>query len=127
MQYLVDTNVVIQMLRGNAGLTSFVDSLNAIIDTTVYVETLQGQKSNREKNRVKKLLNSFPFIRLAPEISQRTIEIIDKYSNSHNLLLPDAQIAACCLEYDFILLTYNLKDFRFIDGLKTEVPAFPQI
>ncbi len=30
----------------------------------------------------------------------------------------DAIIAATCLENDLTLITYNVKDFRFIKGLK---------
>lgn len=37
-------------------------------------------------------------------------------------MLPDAVISATCLENDLILLTYNVKDFRFIKGLKIQTP-----
>ena len=127
MDYLIDTNIIIQILRGNNDLTNLVISYVSIIDSTVYVESLQGNKSNAEKQRVKTLINSFPLIHFTPEVSKKTIELIDNYSNSHNLLLPDAQIAACCLVYKFKLLTYNLKDFRFIGSLQVEVPSFQQI
>ena len=43
------------------------------------------------------------------------------------LHLPDAQIAAVCLEYDLILVTYNLKDFQFIADLNVTTPPFPTI
>ena len=40
------------------------------------------------------------------------------YSLSHKLSIPDALIAATALNYDIELYTYNIKDFRFIDGIK---------
>jgi len=53
-----------------------------------------------------------------PSISTRTIDLIRTYSNTHGLLLADALIAATCLENDLTLVTYNVKDFHFIQGLK---------
>ncbi len=34
----------------------------------------------------------------------------------------DAIIAATCLENNLILITYNVKDFRFVNGLKITQP-----
>lgn len=128
IEFLIDNNVLSQILRGNADVAQFVYNLSSIgVDTTIYVEALQGQKSNLEKIQVKKFLKKFPLLHFTPDISKRTIELIDKYSNSNNLLLPDAQIAACCLEYDLTLVTYNVKDFKFIADLNFVTPPFPQI
>jgi predicted nucleic acid-binding protein len=88
---------------------------------------LQGQKSNAEKQRIKKYLGTFPILHFTSEISERTIRLIDAYSNSFGLQLPDAQVAAACLEYDLTLITYNTKDFQFIRGLKIVVPPFPTV
>jgi tRNA(fMet)-specific endonuclease VapC len=127
VDYLLDTNIIIQMLRGSIDLTNLVNSYDTLIDTTVYVEALQGSKSNAEKLKVKTFIDSFSLIHFTPDISKTTINLIDTYSTSHNLMLPDAQIAACCLTYNLQLLTYNFKDFRFINGLQVFTPPFPQI
>jgi len=37
--------------------------------------------------------------------------LIDRYSNTHGLMLSEAQIAAAYLEYDLTLVTYTAKDF----------------
>ncbi len=37
-------------------------------------------------------------------------------------MLGDAIIAATCLENNLTLITYNAKDFRFINGLKILMP-----
>lgn len=41
-----------------------------------------------------------------------------KYVLSHKLALADGFIAATALAQDVELYTLNIKDFRFIDGLK---------
>ena len=127
IEYIIDTNVISQILKGNSDVTDFVNLLESGIDTTIYAECLQGNKSNQEKYKVKKLINSFSLLHFNSDISKRTIKLIDSYSNSHNLMLPDAQIAACCLEYDLTLITYNVKDFKFINNLNIQSPPFPQI
>ena len=118
IDYLTDTNVFSEIFKGNADVKKFVEGFENSIDSTVYVECLQGSKSNREKLIIKKYLSHFPIYYHTPSISKQTIALIDQYSNSHGLFLPDAQIAAVCLEYNLTLLTYNVDDFKFIKGLK---------
>ena len=49
IEYLIDNNVLSQVLKGNVDVAQFVYNLGEIsIDTTVYIEALQGQKSNQE-------------------------------------------------------------------------------
>lgn len=101
----------------------FVESLDGLIDATIYIECIQGSKSNYEKRFIKKYLDNFPLLLITPDISQRAIELIDKYSNSFGLLLPDALIAATALENDLTAVTYNVGDFKFIDELKYLKPT----
>ncbi len=77
----------------------------------VYVECLQGSKSNREKRIVEGYLTRFEFYPLTPGISTQTINFIRTYSNTHGLLLADALIAATCLDHDLTLVTYNVNAF----------------
>lgn len=105
---LIDTNVFSQIFKGNLPVKQYVESLTAGVDTTIYVECLQGQKTNAEKQRIKKYLANFPILHFTPTVSNQTISLIDTYSNSHGLQSPDAQIAAVCLIHDLTLVTYNV-------------------
>lgn len=118
IEYLPDTNVFSRVFKGDLDVTKFVENLEAVIDATIYIECLQGSKYNLEKRIVKKVLDNFPLLPITPKISQRAIELIDKYSNSHGLLLADALIAATALENNLTVVTYNVDDFKFIGGLK---------
>jgi tRNA(fMet)-specific endonuclease VapC len=117
-EFLLDTNVLSKVFKGNALVTQFVESLDAVIDATVYIECLQGSKSNHEKQVIEKYLRKFPLLPITSESSVKAIELIRNYSNSHGLLLPDALIAAITLENDLTVVTYNVDDFKFINGLK---------
>jgi predicted nucleic acid-binding protein len=116
IEYLPDTNGFFRIFKGDLAVAEFVGNLDAAIDATIYIECLQGSKSNSEKLKIKKALDNFPLMLVTPEVSKRAIELIDLYSNSHGLLLADALIAATALENDLTLV--NVDDFKFIKGLK---------
>lgn len=119
---LADTNVLIRILKGNSELSDWVDSLDCVVYTTVYVELIQGAKDKKDVEKIEIALTAYELIHFDQDISRRTISLIQKYSKSHGLLLADAMIAAVCLEKRLNLVTFNAKDFRFIDGLKLIVP-----
>lgn len=125
--HLPDTNVFSQIFKGNLNVQTYIESLSAVICPTVYIECVQGSKSNQEKRKIKKYLETFAILYFTPNISQQAIKLIDTYSNTHGLMIADAQIAAVCLEHKLTLVTYNIKDFQFIAGLKLTVPPFPTI
>jgi len=45
------------------------------------------------------------------------LKLVTQFAKSHTLDIPDAFIAACCLQNNAELLTYNIKNFKFISGL----------
>lgn len=118
IEYLLDNNVLTQILKGNIVVANFVAGLKTAVDATVYIEALQGSISNQQKRIIKKLLDNYPLLLITPDISQRAIDLIDTYSNTHGLLLADALIAATALENDLTVVTYNVDDFKFVQNLK---------
>jgi predicted nucleic acid-binding protein len=48
VKYLIDTNIFIAILKGDAKLKSFIENLDGAIDTTVYAELIQGSKNKSE-------------------------------------------------------------------------------
>jgi hypothetical protein len=70
-----------------------------------------------ELQRIRKHLRAFHLCPIKPEISDQATVLIERYAKSHGLLIPDALIAATALFNNYPLLTLNLKDFRYIDGL----------
>jgi predicted nucleic acid-binding protein len=121
-EYLLDANVLIAVFRGDRDLETFVEGMDATIDTTVYVELIQGAKDKHDVRRIEKALGRFNIVHFDERISKQTIDLIRTYSKSHGLLLGDAIIAASCIQHKLTLITFNARDFRFIKGLKTLVP-----
>lgn len=82
------------------------------------MELLFGALNKREAGKIKKYINMLKIFHVDIHISEKSVGLIDLYAKSHSLSIPDAIIAATALETDFLLFTYNVKDFSFIKGLK---------
>ncbi len=114
--YLVDTTVIIEMLRGNALAKKFLESGPSISIITVG-ELIQGCKDKNQLQVVEKTCAIFPQIKIDVAISKITIELMKRYYLSHGLLMLDAFIGASCIVAKKTLVTNNLRDFRFIPEL----------
>lgn len=119
-EYLLDTNVLSKIFYGDARVKEFVDSPG--IETVVYIESIQGSISKKDKQLIKKSLAQLKYYPLTSDIALSAIEMIDKYSSANGLFLADALIASTALSYDLVLVSYNTKHFKFIDGLTVLEP-----
>ena len=71
-----------------------------------------------ELRKIDKYLSNYETIQITEYSSLHAIELIRNYSKSHCLVIPDAIIASVAIEKKLPLHTLNIKDFRFIHGLK---------
>ena len=123
MKYLCDTCILIDYLRGKEEIKAKLsedrkDGLG--MSAITYMELIVGAFNKREVNAIKKAFADFQIIELSAAISRKASYLIETYSKSHGLLIPDALIAATALEYNIPLYTANLSDFRFIPDLTLE-------
>jgi len=117
-EYLLDLNILTAVFKGDMRIRLEIESLDAAIETVVYLELIQAAKNNVQAERIEKYLTGFELIHFDNKISQSAIALMRIYSKSFGLKLPDSIIAATCLENNLTLITLNPKDFRFIEGLK---------
>ena len=82
------------------------------------MEIIQGAKNKRELLKIKKKLERFWRLPMQNEIANLSTQLIDLFSLSHNLKIPDGIITATSLIYDLHLYTHNVKDFRYIPNIK---------
>lgn len=64
------------------------------------------------------LLKRFQIVGLNESIGNKSIESLNRYRPSHDLLITDSLIAATALTMNVSLLGKNQRDYRFIDELK---------
>lgn len=105
-------------LKGRKELLVYLKSIEVYVNPIVLMEIYVGAINKIEIRKFEKFFDDFRITLINEDISQIAIELIKTYSKSHGLAIPDAFIAATCLENSIELFTFNSKDFKFIDDLK---------
>lgn len=116
-KYLVDTTLLIEHLRGNKQAKVFLEDNSPNISTVSIAELIQGSRDKEELVAALKLVSSLSEITIDKKISNHATELMKKFYLSKGLKFLDALIAATALENKLILITGNLKHFKFIEGL----------
>ena len=118
---LCDTNILIEFYKENPKVISNLRSIgesNIAISIVTSGELLFGAFNKRELNQSSRDIDKLNFLYISQPIGNRFIELMNQYVLIHRLSMPDGLIAATCLVEEIPLYTHNLKDFKFIDGLK---------
>ena len=120
---LCDTNVIIETLKGDEKTIKIMESIgleNIAISSVTVMELYFGALNKKELNKIKKHLKALNIVHFDNDVSELAVSMIESYSKSYGLQIPDAIIAATALSLEIKLFTLNLKDFRYIDGLKLQ-------
>jgi predicted nucleic acid-binding protein len=120
---LCDTNVLIEAFKGNEKIIKKIEHIgieNIGISSITVMELYYGVLNKRELNKIKKEINALTIVHFSDAISKLAVRLIENYGKSHGLQIPDAIIAATALSLEWKLLTLNIKDFRFIDGISIQ-------
>ena len=117
---LLDTNILIEILKGDAKTVNRVESLSgrAAISSISAMELYYGAFDKAEIRKLERFVSLFEVVPIDQEISVYATKLVKTYAKSHNLDIPDALIAATAIVKNHQLLTYNIKDFRYIKNLK---------
>ncbi len=94
-----------------------------LISVITEMEILKGAMNKEMLETFLKSLKGYHIIHIDEASSRKSVELVRRYHLSHGLDIPDAMIAAIALNHDLELYTRNLKDFRFIEGLRLYNPA----
>lgn len=121
---LVDTDVLIWNLRGNARAAEELDGLEGFCLSAVsYMELVQGMRDKQELRVLKQALAFWEasIVHIDTAISTRASFLVEQHALSNAMQLADALIAATALELGLDLLTGNDKHYRPVDGLAIRV------
>ena len=126
MPFLVDSNVLIDVSRGNAAAIKYVDALNEpwLLSQVTALELIVGARDKRDLAVIDGFLSLYSIVPLSEGIGKRAYELLKVYAKSHGLHVFDSLIAATAIENGFTLLTLNRKHYRMIDGLTINVPDY---
>ncbi len=116
---VIDTNIIIDYLRGKEQAISFFKDLDPstdlLISTITVAELYAGVKNQEEEQLLHAFLQDFKVIALDQTIAQKGGLIKNKYNPSHGIGIADAVIAATALVQKAKLLTLNVKHFPMVD------------
>ena len=117
---LADTNILIELFKGNQAVFADLQHIgipNIAISTVTVMELYCGALNKLELQRIRKHLHAFHQVPITADISDQATLLIERYAKSHGLMIPDALIAATSMFSNYPLMTFNVKDFKFIAGL----------
>ena len=123
---LVDTDVLIDFLRGYEPAVSFVNVhsdrivLSAIVVAELYAGA-RGAKDDPEQTVLENLLSLFRVVPINNEIARLGGLYRRDYGPSHGISLPDALVAATAFLERAELKTLNVKHYPMFEGIE---PAY---
>lgn len=117
---IIDSCVLIRAFRRDLKAQNDLSEISnrSAYSVITYLELLIGANTQLKKEAINKIFESFYGITLNSAISAKAIQIMQTYVSGQKVIsVPDCLIAATSIITRFPLLTYNKKDFDFIDGI----------
>ena len=120
---LLDTDVLVDFLRGHTKAVAFVNTHSAriILSSIVVAELYAGVKGDDEQAALDDFVSLFRVVPISAEIAKIGGLYKRDYGKSHGVGLADAILAATAETEDAELKTLNSKHYPMMKGLK---PAY---
>lgn len=118
-KYLIDTDVLIEVLRGRAEVVSYIEFLhkkgNALFYSPITKAEIFHGIHEGEEASVNLLFQSMGCMYITDEIGKKAGLYLKKFHRSHGLQLGDSLIAATAYLNNTTLLSFNHKHFPMKD------------
>ena len=120
MTILLDTNILIDVLRNRPKATALIAQLRQPPSTSVVsiMELYRGARSRNEEKQIERQLTAMKVLVITAEIAEAAGRLAKHYQASHGLDDIDALIAATAEHHELKLVTLNIKHFPMFAKLK---------
>ncbi len=108
----IDTCILIEHFNNKIEIKN---KNNFCFNSIVHLEFLTGAQNKQELAKINNYIKNFCIVDIDQYILNIGVELMNKYSLSHNMQVCDSIIAASCMVYNLPLWTYNTKDFKFLN------------
>ncbi|MDZ7662833.1 type II toxin-antitoxin system VapC family toxin [Thiohalophilus sp.] len=117
--WLLDTDVLIDYLRGQVDAVDFLQSATAElrISSATVAELYVGVRAGREHKVLDRFVDTFDVVPVTGDLAKQAGLWRRDYGKSHGTGLMDALIAACASASASRLVTLNEKHFPMLDNL----------
>lgn len=123
-QYIIDTDVIIEYLRGNDKAIKVLEELDGTLYISVIsvAELYSGVKGTHEEQALEQFLLAFVIINVDEKLARAGGIHRQNYHSSHGTDLADAIIAASAEEIDAFLVTFNKRHYPMVDKVHVSDP-----
>ncbi|NBC66930.1 MAG: PIN domain-containing protein [Bacteroidetes bacterium] len=112
---IVDTNVIIDFLKGNKAAVEFIDGLPVVRTSVVVVsELFSGVQEKNEMDELEEFLKYIESINVSVKIAKRAGLLRRKFLKSHGIEITDAIIAATANDLNVPVATLDKKHFSVL-------------
>ena len=120
---LVDTDVLIDFLRGNEKAIELINTISPhiILSPIVVAELFAGVKGDDELSVLNNFISFFRIVPIDTEIAKMGGLYKRDFGKSHGIGLADALLAATAYQENAEILTLNIKHYPMVNDLK---PAY---
>ncbi|MCX5854937.1 MAG: PIN domain-containing protein [Deltaproteobacteria bacterium] len=122
---LLDTDVMIDILRGYPPALAWLRSLNddvIALPGFVLMELIQGCKTKKEQQSLSTELYSYKILWPSHSDYNDAVKLFTRYRLSHHIGIIDVLIGQLALSFDLPLHTFNKKHYEPIPRLTTVQP-----
>jgi predicted nucleic acid-binding protein len=118
-RYVLDSDFLIEHLRGIASARAFFDELNGelFVSAVTVTELYSGIRHERHQQATERLLRSLEIVPVDEPIAKRAGLLRSQYRQSHGLSTPDALIAATAEQIQATLVSFNQRHFSMLAKL----------
>lgn len=122
---LCDTNILIEFYKNNAAIIQelrHIGSHSIAISVITQAELYFGALNKQELAAIRQHLRMIHRHSIDASTASCFINLMEQFALSHKPGIPDMLIAATALVHDLELYTFNIRDFRFIPGIRLYMP-----
>lgn len=123
---LIDTDILIDAARNLEQEVNFLSARRASEGITISIisamELVVGCRNSAELIDLRRFLEEAQQMPLSAAISRTALNLVESFSLSHGLQIPDALIAATAVEHHLPLYTKNQRHFQMIQTLTVVRP-----
>lgn len=118
MRLLIDSDVLIDFLRGLDPAVKYLDKVGAAAVSAITVaEVYSGARNPNEESAIEGFLKSVTVLPVNLDVARLGGRLRKRFLPSHNVEIADALIAATSLLHDLTLVTLNRRHYPMISKL----------
>ena len=125
MPFLIDTDVMIDVSRGNASAASLLDALESpSISIVTAQELIVGARDKKDLAAIDSFVALFPIVHLDAAAGHLAYNLLKRYAGASGLRTFDSLIAATAIHHGMELVSRNGKHFAAIEELRLFSPSY---